>query len=276
MVMVHVPGGTFQMGSSDAEIDAVFAQCEQDRGSGNCERSRYEDESPQHTVTLNPFWIDQTEVTNAQFAAFLNDRGNQMEGGVTWLDLEDEACLIEQVEDQYRPESDYADHPVITVSWYGADAYCKWVGAQLPIEAQWEYAARGEEGYIYPWGGEFDCSRGNFDDETEDSYVVPGGEGCDGYVRTAPVGSFPTGRSWCNALDMAGNVWEWTADWYGSYSSASQTNPTGPADGDFKVLRGGALHDGPSFLRAAQRSGSDPGGRFTHVGFRCVAAGPGR
>jgi formylglycine-generating enzyme required for sulfatase activity len=255
MVMVYVPGGTFQMGSSESDSEAD------------------DDEFPQHPVTLDDFWIDQTEVTNAQFAAFLNDRGNQTEGGVPWLDLEDEDCLIEQVEGQYRPKSGYADHPVIEVSWYGADAYCRWVGAQLPTEAQWEYAARGEDGYIYPWGDEFDCSRGNVDDETElDSYVVPGGEGCDGYVRTAPVGSFLTGRSWCNALDMVGNVWEWTADWYGDYLSEAQTNPTGPADGSVKALHGGAWSSNWYDVRAADRINYAPSSRNYIIGFRCCVA----
>ncbi len=247
MVMVYVPGGTFQMGSDESDSDADS------------------DEFPQHPVTLDDFWIDQTEVTNAQFAAFLNDQGNQTEGGVTWLeleDVEDENCLIEQVEGQYQPKSGYTDHPVIEVSWYGADAYCGWVGAQLPTEAQWEYAARGEQGYIYPWGNDAPtCERAQF------------GE-CPG--RTVPVGSLPDGASWCGALDMAGNVWEWTADWYGSYSSASQTNPTGPADGDHKVLRGGGWYNYWHGIRAANRYYPTLFGIYSGIGFRCAGVTPGQ
>jgi len=199
MVMVHVPGGTFQMGSSDAEIDAAFAQCEQDWGSGNCERSWFEDESPQHAVTLDDFWIDRTEVTNAQYAL----------------------CVADGVCDRssYADDEDYNgdDQPVVGVSWYDADAYCKWAGAQLPTEAQWEYAARGEQGYIYPWGNDAPtCERAQFGS-------------CSG--RTIPVGTLLDGASWCGALDMAGNVWEWTEDRYGAYPAEAQTNPTGPADG---------------------------------------------
>jgi len=244
MVMVYVPGGTFQMGSSEG-----------DSGAGG-------DEFPQHSVTLDDFWIDQTEVTNAQFAAFLNDRGNQTEGGVTWLELDSDHCLIEQVEGQYQPKSGYADHPVIEVSWYGADAYCGWVGAQLPTEAQWEYAARGEHGYIYPWGNDAPtCELVNF-------AVCSGGP--------MPVGTLPDGASWCEVLDMAGNVWEWTADWYGSYSSASQTNPTGPTDGSFKVLRGGSFYGNRYYVRAAHRYHFAPDYRLGGIGFRCAGAAPGQ
>ncbi len=244
MVMVYVPGGTFQMGSDEGNPDADG------------------DEFPQHSVTLDDFWVDRTEVTNAQFAAFLNEQGNQTEGGVTWLDLESEYCPIEQVGGQYQPKSGYADHPVIEVSWYGADAYCQWAGAQLPTEAQWEYAARGEQGYIYPWGNDAPtCERAQFGD-------------CPG--QTVPVGTLLDGASWCGALDIAGNVWEWTADWYGAYSAGAQTNPTGPADGYSKVLRGGGWSCSQSDVRAANRNNNVPGGRYGFFGFRCVSVAPGR
>jgi formylglycine-generating enzyme required for sulfatase activity len=243
MVMVYVPGGIFLMGRREGDSGAD------------------DDEFPQHPVTLDDFWIDQTEVTNAQFAAFLNDQGNQTEGGTTWLELEDEYCLIEQVEGQYRPKSGYADHPVIEVSWYGADAYCGWVGAQLPTEAKWEYAARGKQGYIYPWGNDAPtCERAQ-------------GE-CSG--RTVPVGSLPDGASWCGALDMAGNVWEWTADWYGDYPSGAQTDPTGPADGGPKVLRGGGWRHDWGYVRAAGRGYNAPSGRVSYIGFRCAGVAPGQ
>jgi formylglycine-generating enzyme required for sulfatase activity len=275
MVMVYVPGGTFQMGSTDAEIDAAFEQCEQEYGSGQCSKDWFERESPQHTVTLDAFWIDKTEVTNAQFAAFLNEQGNQTEGGVTWLELESAYCLIEQVSGEYQPKSGYDDHPVIEVSWYGADAYCKWAGGRLPTEAEWEYAARGPGGSVYPWGNEFDCSRGNFDDETQiDDYVVPGGEGCDGYERTAPVGSFKDGASWCEALDMAGNVWEWVADWYDGdyYTDSPARNPQGPDSGDDRVLRGGSWGRVSYDVRSAYRYYRRPDVRRDFVGLRCVGA----
>jgi formylglycine-generating enzyme required for sulfatase activity len=232
--MVGVPAGTFEMGSPEGD----------------------EDEQPVHDVTLDGFWLDQTEMTNAQFAAFLNEEGNQEEGDVTWLDVEDEDCLIEQSGGEFQPKRGYADHPVIEVSWYGARAYCEWAGGRLPTEAEWEYAARGSEGHIYPWGDE---------DPTCDlaQYVS-----CSG--RTVPVGSFPDGASWCDALDMSGNVWEWVADWYGDYSSEAQANPTGPETGENRVLRGGSWDYSPNFLRGAHRGWAPPDYRFNYGGFRCA------
>ena len=126
MTMVYVPSGTFQMGSDEGDSD----------------------EQPVHAVTLDSFWIDQTEGPNAQYAMVLNNRGNQTEDGVTWLDVKDENCLVEQSEGEFQPKSNYADHPVIEVSWYGAAAYCEWTGGRLPTEAEWEYAARGEQSFV--------------------------------------------------------------------------------------------------------------------------------
>jgi serine/threonine-protein kinase len=226
-----------------------------------------------HAVTLDEFWIDRYEVTNVQFAAFLNEEGNQTEGGATWLNLDGEDCLIEESGGVFQSRSGYADHPVIEVSWYGAAAYCEWAEARLPTEAEWEYAARGTEGRIYPWGDEFECSRGNFDDETLlDDDVVPGGEGCDGYERTASVGSFPDGASWCGALDMAGNVWEWVADWYDAdyYNRSPSEDPTGPSSGDYRVLHGGSWYSILDGVRSANRVKYNPDETLYNFGFRCA------
>jgi formylglycine-generating enzyme required for sulfatase activity len=234
MVMVSVPAGEFRMGSEDGDSD----------------------ERPVHDVTLDGFWLDRTEVTNAQYVAFLNERGNQEEGGVTWLNLEDEDCLIEQRGGEFEPKSGYADHPVIEVSWYGAAAYCEWAGARLPTEAEWEYAARGPEGNAYPWGDDWPtCDLAQYNE-------------CSG--STLPVGSLPDGASWCGALDMAGNVWEWVADWYGDYSSQPQTNPSGPETGKYKVLRGGSWLYPPSYVRSAFRISLNRFYTWINLGFRCA------
>jgi formylglycine-generating enzyme required for sulfatase activity len=250
ITMVFVPGGTFEMGS-DLTKDPMAD----------------DDELPVHRVTLDSYWIDRTEVTNFQFAAFLNKQGNKMEGGVTWLDLEAQDCLIEQVAGQYQPKSRYANHPVVQVSWYGAAAYCDWAGGQLPTEAEWEYAARGPDERIYPWGNEFDCAGGNLHDRFTDCN--------DGYEFTAPVGQFPRGASWCDALDMAGNVWEWVYDWRGGYSDKPQVNPAGPRTGDSKVVRGSWCTPKETDGRTAHRDSRVPETREWHIGFRClVPAGP--
>jgi formylglycine-generating enzyme required for sulfatase activity len=221
MLMVYVPGGTFQMGADEGDPDAET------------------DEFPQHPVTLAGFWIDQTEVTNAQFVAFLNERGNSGEGGRRYLTMGRGYCQIQEDDGEYWVGR-AADRPVVMVSWFGAEAYCQWAGGRLPTEAEWEYAARGPAGYIYPWGEDpptcelaryGDCARSLF-----------------------PVASLPDGASWCGALDMAGNVWEWVADWFGRYPAGPQENPTGPVSGHFRVQRGGGWHSPRWELRTTFRA----------------------
>jgi formylglycine-generating enzyme required for sulfatase activity len=234
MVMVYVPPGEFQMGNAEGNLE----------------------EQPVHAVELDGFWIDRTEVTHAQFAVFLNEQGNQTEGGVTWLKLEDEDCVIERVGSEYRSKSGYADYPVIEVSWYGAAAYCDWAGGRLPTEAEWEYAACGPEEREYPWGDDVpDCDKANY-------------YGCVGL--TAAVGSHPAGASWCDALDMAGNVWEWVADWYGGYPAGRQVNPSGRPSGEVRVLRGGSWVVVPDNGRCTARGWSPPDASNDDFGFRCA------
>lgn len=235
MVMVYVPGGTFLMGSDPA----------QDPNAQN-------DELPQHEVTLSPYWLDKTEVTNAMYAACVAV-------GV---------CAASSTANDSDWNGD--DYPAVGVSWNDADAYCAWAGGQLPTEAQWEYAARGNDGRLYPWGNEFDGALANFCD-TNCTYDWRDPNANDGYARTAPVGSYaPGGDSWGGAADMAGNVWEWVDDWYGAYENTPQTDPNGPESGDYKVLRGGSWYDVPRHLRAAYRVNYPPTPRSDNIGFRCV------
>jgi formylglycine-generating enzyme required for sulfatase activity len=251
--MVYVPEGEFLMGSD--ELDSLAS----------------ESEKPQHTVHLDAFWIDQTEVTNDMFAAFLNAEGNQKEGGATWLNTDHADALIAHSEGEWAPVSSYGEHPVILVTWYGARAYCEWAGRRLPTEAEWEKAARGTDGRFYPWGDAFDCRKGNFDDETLiDEKVVPGGPDCDGYAQSAPVGSFPAGASPYRALDMAGNVREWVQDWYAEdyYASSPGLNPEGPSTGEYRVVRGGCWVCNFRYLRTTNRFWKIPSEAYN--GFRCA------
>jgi formylglycine-generating enzyme required for sulfatase activity len=234
--MVYVPAGEFIMGSDEGDSD----------------------ERPVHTVYLDAFYIDKTEVTNTQFAKFLNEQGNQEEGGVTWLNIGDKDCLISQSEGQYQPKGGYGNHPVIEVSWCGARAYCQWVGKRLPTEAEWEKVARGTDGRTYPWGEGIDCDRAQYG-------------GCGG-ERTTPAGNKPKGASPYGALDMAGNVWEWVADWYdsGYYSQSPGGNPLGPNSGVSRVLRGGSWFNYQRSARCASRHSLNPWDEDYHVGFRCA------
>ncbi len=247
MTMLYVPAGEFLMGASENE--------------------GLEDEKPQHTVYLDAFWIDQTEVTNAMYAAFLNDRGNQIEGGSYWLDADSEEALIVQGGDQWQPKDDYADHPVLEVTWYGARAYCDWAGRRLPSEAEWEKAARGTDGRKRPWGN---------------SMPTSGAEGCKyewagridcGAMGPIPVGSLPLGASPYGAMDMGGNVREWVQDLYGEnyYAISVLDNPKGPSSGSYRVLRGGGWKHGNGWTRTTKRYSANPITSDNYTGFRCAA-----
>ena len=247
MVMVYVPGGTFPMGSSTAQIEDATALCEEYPDEyGKCKSPGFGVEAPEHSVTLDGFWLDRTEVTNTHYR----------------LCVADGACRESRLANDLAYGGD--DYPAAGIPWQDAQDYCVWAGGRLPTEAEWEYAARGSEGYTYPWGEEFTCTGGNFWDKAS---------GCDdGFAEPAPVGSFPEGTSWCGALDMAGNVWEWVADVYGPYPDEGQANPTGPASGGERVLRGGSWGYHQPFVRAAYRYPVPPAADYLAVGFRCAAS----
>jgi formylglycine-generating enzyme required for sulfatase activity len=241
MVMVYVPEGAFQRfvwsGGHDAGGDDIY---------------------------LNGFWIDQTEVTNAMFAEFLNAKGNQAEGGATWLDAEDADVQIEIVSGEWQAVSK-PEHPVVEVTWYGARAYCEWAGRRLPTITEWEKASRGEGGNLYPWGNaELNCNLAN--------YKVLGNKSeCRG--ETSKVGSYPDGASPYEALDTAGNVWEWVADWWWDpnyYESSPMENPLGPSSVSLRMLQGGSWIWLPSRLLVWNNRTSIPADSYYDGGFRCA------
>ncbi|MEE4193877.1 MAG: formylglycine-generating enzyme family protein [Anaerolineae bacterium] len=258
MVMVYVPAGTFHMGSPLSE------------------RS-----SPTHRVTLDAFWIDQTEVTNTMFADFLNEMGNQNEDGVDWWEpgAGSRGVVyghIDEDEGVFSPEPGYENHPMVEISWYGAAAYCEWAGGRLPTEAEWEYAARGPEALLYPWGNEFDGTLVNYCD-TNCTYDWKDAAYDDGYPEWAPVGSYPDGASWCGAYDMAGNIWEWVQDWWTeNYSTPTPLeDPMDPQTGTLYVVRGASWFDDRSAMQVFTRTGLTPSSYRMHwVGFRCVSSEP--
>jgi formylglycine-generating enzyme required for sulfatase activity len=272
-VMIFIPAGEFIMGTQDEEIYYTLTLCETyNQDCAYVITSRLS--VPTHNVKLSSYWIDQYEITNAQFASFLNDQGNQIEGGSTWLSIKNPHSLIEQVNGSYQPKEGFADHPVIEVTWYGANAYCEWAGARLPTEAEWEYAARGPENLFFPWGNVFEITHVNFCDtncekfwKTEDYDTGYS----DGFSKTAPVGTYPKGKSWCGTMDMVGNVWEWVADWMGPYTVFPQENPTGPESGTIKVIKGGAWCNAPTVMRPSTRWNYAPLGSGFNLGFRCAA-----
>jgi formylglycine-generating enzyme required for sulfatase activity len=230
------------MGSTKEEVETAYELCLE--YFSFCDWGPFDHEYPVHTVALDSFWIDRTEVTNAQYRRCV-------ESGICLAPM---TCSFG--EPSYEDESK-TDHPVVCVDWYGAQRYCEWAGGRLPTEAEWEYAARGPEGYTYPWGNDApSCDKANY-------------RSCVG--DTAAVDVHPAGASWCGAEDMAGNVHEWVGDWYGLYPSERQVNPKGPPAGDNCMARGGGWLANPNYMRAADRSfvdSPDHSDRFT--GFRCV------
>lgn len=237
--LVWVPGGSFMMG-----CDLYYGT-----------------EEPVHQVTLDGFWLGKCEVTNAQYATFLN--AVQPGTIAPWLDLGQPACQIERTEPGgvYYALPGLEQYPVVAVSWEGARAYCEHYGYSLPTEAQWEYGAAGPEANKYPWGAEWDGSKLCYWDNTGP------------YGEAFPVGSLPAGASWCGARDMVGNVWEWCNDWYSGtyYATSPEQNPPGPADGTYKTLRGGSWYNSAvDDHRCQMRYMGQTFMRNNRFGFRCV------
>ena len=191
------------------------------------------------------FYIDKYEVTNEQYAAFLNEKGNRSEDGASWLEDDSKHVLIEKQGGQFTPKSGYGDHPVIEVSWYGAKSYCEWAGKRLPTEEEWQQACQGMDGRTYPWGNSFGSGIAN----------ISGSD--DSYDKTSPVGTFPGGASPYGAMDMSGNVWEWTSSLYESSKN-------------WRVLRGGSWGSGAIIARCEDRYGDIPVLRLRSGGFRCA------
>ncbi|MBC8333563.1 MAG: formylglycine-generating enzyme family protein, partial [Anaerolineae bacterium] len=213
LVMVYAPAGELEMGSEEGNSD----------------------ERPVHTVYLDSFWMDQTEVTYGQYQAFV--QAESYTG--------DKGC------------GDGDDYSVACVDWHSAQAYCEWAGKRLPTEAEWEKAARGTDGRTYPWGEEITCNLAQY-------------SGCSG--DALPVGSLPAGASPYGALDMAGNLREWVADWYDSdyYQISPPANPEGPQTGANRVLRGGSWNGTDGYVRSANRDRGSPSYTVNDFGFRCA------
>lgn len=248
MTLVCVPAGKFTMGSESGS----------------------DDEKPVHSVYLDAFWIDQTEVTNAMFVLFVKEQGYRTvleERGRSKVWTGDKFEEVTGANWQ-RPEGPGSniegrmDYPVVHITRQDALAYCRWAGRRLPTEAEWEKAARGTDERLYPWGDDLDCGRAQY-------------QSCDG--KAIPVGSLPQGASPYDALDMAGNVWEWVSDGYreGYYAISPERNPPGPVIDKNGVRRGGSWFSGAGTLRSANRGEDVIVGTDGYLnGFRCAQSAP--
>jgi formylglycine-generating enzyme required for sulfatase activity len=228
---VRVDGGTFWMGAQKSDPKGK-----------NHDPEAYKDEWPVHQVDVSPFCIGRYPVTVFEYDRFLAAGGS---GDFA-------------TPGHWQRQLRYPNRPVVEVSWYEAAAYCAWAKGRLPTEAEWECAARGgREGVRYPWGNqEPDEFRANYGER--------------GPGQPTPVGMYPDGVSPQGIHDLAGNVYEWTADWYGEYSDAPARNPKGPEKGEWKPVRGGAWFNNPWFLRVSYRFRFVALVRYDHLGFRCV------
>lgn len=305
--MVYVRGGNFEMGADATEL---LRECQEFRS--GCQVGWFQSAGPVHAVRLNPFYIDEFEVTNVAFASFLNalnaadaaclgqdclDPGEsrtRLRGG-RYQDLTaianvrgagEPACLgqdcinleesyIRLEGGRYQAVSGYGDYPVAGSTWFGAAAFCAWRGGRLPTEAEWEMAASFDpqtgNKSRYPWGDSFSAEATNYCDRNCE-FGQADQDGDDGYSTAAPVGRFPAGLSPVGAYDMAGNLWEWVADWYDPqyYGDCPISNPIGPAGGDRRVVRGGSWFDMGNYTNSVFRTGCDPLETDDSIGFRCV------
>ena len=236
--MVIIPAGEFTMG----------------RDSGP------KDETPVHKVFLPAFYIDRNLVTAREYAKFIQEKGPTGPKGEMYLDVADPDALVHNRGGKWLPKEGFENHPVGEMSRYGAAAYCTWAGKRLPSEAEWEKAARGTDGRLYPWGNDM---------PRPDLAFIGGFRG-----QTVPVGQFPKGASPYGVLDMAGQVWEWTRSIYKPYPYNPKDGREEPTPTDTVVARGGNSSSGPEGLTSTSREAVDAGRAATghaYIGFRCAS-----
>ena len=226
--MALVPAGCFLMGATEEQLEEAQSSCDTYYGVYGCQQS-FENEQPPHQVCISaPYWIGLTAVTNWQY------------GVNSWLNFEST---------RRKP-----DWPRETVNWQQAADFCEQRGLRLPTEAEWEYAARGPDALIYPWGDEYDINKATLRK-----------------ISPAPVGQKPEGASWVGALDMSGGIGEWVFDWYDIYPSNEVIDPNGPIEGEFRLVRGGDwFAHAAFFVRTTFRDPIDPEYSTSSVGFRCA------
>lgn len=251
--MIFVPAGEFTMGSDSFDID----------------------ERPIHQVYLSDFWIDRFPVTNQKYARFLNeylqkylDRRDDIS---RFINLSARESKIKYEAGEYIVEQNYENHPVVHVTWYGAEAYCQFYGKRLPTEAEWEKTARGPDQRRFPWGNNIDSSRANYWDSGDpyDNETTPVG-----FYNGANHDGFQTkdSPSYYGAYDMGSNVKEWVADWYlrTYYANSPSTDPAGPSTGTRKAVRGGGFLFRAEAARVTRRYSLPPDRSSSFIGFRCA------
>ena len=260
-VLIFIPEGEFLMGTN--------------------EPIGKDHEKPEHTVFLDSFFIYQTHVTNFQFEDFVKKTGYVTTAEEIGWSLVFNGESFDEIEGAYwaaplGPDSDLSgrgNYPVLHVSWFDGAAFCEWAGGRLPTEAEWEKAARGENGSrMFPWeGDQITGDRANVCDvNCPATWAIT--EIDDGYTTSSQAGNYPNGASPYGVLDMAGNVTDWVYDWYDEnyYSVSPTTNPNGPESGEMRVHRGASWYSGYTNQRSTARNMNLPTHKHDHGGFRCV------
>ncbi|MEK7705706.1 MAG: formylglycine-generating enzyme family protein [Myxococcota bacterium] len=272
--MVFVAEGPFRMGSSPGELERAMSLCRARKH--NCLASWWRPEQPAHWTQVSGFWIDKTEVTRAQYDACVK-AGKCAAASESscriWDRKADKWAIGVRLPEEYRkPEM-----PIVCVNFEEAKRYCGFVRKRLPTEAEWELAARGADGRLFPWGNTpYDGTQANGCDQRCSAIAGKGWrlerDLDDGFTYLAPVGSFPRGASPAGALDMSGNAWEWVEDWFDEnyYANAERNDPRGPAEGEYKTVRGGSWSNESDSLRAAFRYSARADARLSTIGVRCA------
>jgi formylglycine-generating enzyme required for sulfatase activity len=270
--LVSVEGGNFDMGTTIQEVSQAVDECI-NTWEGRCELAFGEDSAPAHPVTVNPFFIEDAEVTYGQYMAFLNSTNAGMGPNSHRRGCGGQLCILTRSEEpnssvifegaNYRVLPVIENNPATNITWYGAQAYCESIGRRLPTEAEWERAARGPLNNLYPWGNLFDTNLARTSRPRSD------------VLGAQPVRTYPANNL---IYDMAGNVSEWVSDWYSptyyaqlANTGAATLNPLGPPAGTQKVIRGGSWDAVPFFSRSVHRQSEDPINGRPYIGFRCVA-----
>ena len=266
---VTIPGGSFVMGTTPGEVTEAVRQCIS-RDAGACQASDAQDSFPAHQVSVDAFLMETTEVSFQQYVTFLNILGPDAHvnrcAGFPCIQTQNESRDAPIIYDgaTYTIGAGLSQHPVYGVTWYGAREYCEAAGRRLPTEAEWERAARADDGRIYPWGNTWDNALA----KTRLPRDAPPG--------SLQVGSLALGASVYGVYDMAGNVAEWVSDYYSERHYETQArqgnavNPSGPLVGQQKALRGGSWDGLPFFSRSVHRQSARPDEFLRWIGFRCV------
>ena len=253
--LILMPAGEAIFGSREDEPDSDY------------------DRKPQFRVHLPDYYLGKYPLRNVEYARFLEEVGPEQSDLVKWIQLDSNCQVVEarggfwvrgaegkQWEALVDDEEGWSNHPVVQVSWWGAQAYCEWAGMRLPTELEWEKGARGVEGEAYPWGNEWDPSKCRNASNR-------------GSGKTCMTWAYPEGWSVWGQYQMVGTVWGWGGDWYegNAYQRYAKGDLQPPASGILRVLRGGSWCSGfPRVFRCADRGYDYPGGRYSVVGFRCV------